>query len=484
MKKYIFTISIILSLWVGIVNAQQGITYQPFALKQVGDSLMIHFEVDVSQGAVSRNASVYLTPFIVSNEKQLKLPVILINGKTRDKVYERQGSFDKERKEEAIYQVVRSSDKEQIKQEYSLVIPFEEWMEESRLTIQKDLCGCTDYLQNTESETLFSSVTLARKPVYEFQPAVAFIRPQVEEIKKRSEQRDAFLDFRVSQTKIDPVYMNNPVELEKIESMLKELKDDANLTVTLVGIKGYASPEGSVALNDRLSRGRAESLRAYLANRKAFPADVFHVEQGGEDWKGLEELVSQSFIEYREEVLAIVRFGGSADERELSLKKLAGGAPYALLLKDYFPKLRRVLCRVDYTVRGFELEEAVKIIQTRPQQLSLEEMFLVANSYEMEDPKFKEVFETAVRLFPENEIANLNAAASALQWGDAERGKKYLDKAPVTNGAYLNNLGVYYLMSRDYQRAKDLFERSVREGSEQAKANLKELNHKIEIEEL
>ena len=80
-------------------------------------------------------------------------------------------------------------------------------------------------------------------------------------------------------------------------------------------------------------------------------------------------------------------------------------------------------------VRSFFIEEAKEILKTKPQQLSLQEMFLVAQTYEPGSPEFNEVFDIAVRLFPDDETANLNAACTDLQKGDLTSAEKHLAKA-------------------------------------------------------
>lgn len=55
-------------------------------------------------------------------------------------------------------------------------------------------------------------------------------------------------------------------------------------------------------------------------------------------------------------------------------------------------------------------------------------MYLVANSYPKGGDDFIKVFDIAVRMYPDDEVANLNAAAVALskRLPDA---RKYLDKS-------------------------------------------------------
>lgn len=47
--------------------------------------------------------------------------------------------------------------------------------------------------------------------------------------------------------------------------------------------------------------------------------------------------------------------------------QLHGGTPYGYLLKYIFPSLRVAICKVNYEVRDFSVEEAKEIIKTRPQ---------------------------------------------------------------------------------------------------------------------
>lgn len=118
-------------------------------------------------------------------------------------------------------------------------------------------------------------------------------------------------------------------------------------------------------------------------------------------------------IEYKDEVLDIIRDIPIEKGRETKLMQLRGGVPYRYMLKYIFPSLRIAICRVNYEVRNFNVDEAKEEIKRRPQNLSLNEMFLVANTYPVGSQEFIDVFETAVRMYPKDEIANINAATAA-----------------------------------------------------------------------
>lgn len=59
--------------------------------------------------------------------------------------------------------------------------------------------------------------------------------------------------------------MNNPQELKKVTDLVAGIKDDPDVTVRAINVIGYASPEGLLSNNQRLSEGRAKALTDYLA---------------------------------------------------------------------------------------------------------------------------------------------------------------------------------------------------------------------------
>ena len=83
---------------------------------------------------------------------------------------------------------------------------------------------------------------------------------------------------------------------------------------------------------------------------------------------------------------------------------------------------------MSYDIKNFNLEEAKEVIKRRPQNLSLNEMFMVANTYPKGSQEFIDIFETAVRIYPESEIANMNAATAALSRNDLVSAKRYLER--------------------------------------------------------
>ena len=139
-------------------------------------------------------------------------------------------------------------------------------------------------------------------------------------------------------------------------------------------------------------------------------------------------------------------------------------------------------------MKNVDVNEAKEVIKRRPQNLSLNEMFMVANSYPVGSREFVEVFEIAVRMYPENDVANINAAAAALSQGNLVAAERYLNRLTVKNvqPEYDNAMGVLALLKEEYDTAENYLNTAARSGLEAAKNNLKELEKKriniVEIE--
>ena len=133
---------------------------------------------------------------------------------------------------------------------------------------------------------------------------------------------------------------------------------------------------------------------------------------------------------------------------------------------------------IHYTVRPYNVEEAKALLKTRPQLLSLEEMYLVAQTYEGGSDEFNEVFDIAVRMYPEDPIANINAAAMELKRGNVDQAVRYLERSDKASAAAQNNQGVYHLLKGDLNQAEACFNKAKSLGSAQADGNLTEVSKK------
>lgn len=421
---------------------------------------------------VSNDRTLTLTPVLTGPDNNVVLPEIVINGRRRQKAYLRAIALDKATTMEIPYNTQEVLN-------YTQVIPYEPWMENAYLNLEEDLCGCGGHQEVLTQEMITNGVSTETKRLAALQPVPSYIQPKAEVVKARSEQYEAHLDFPVGKSVILPDFMSNQTELRNIREMFNKVQNDKKLTITGVYIEGFASPEGPLKLNEQLSKSRAKALKKYLSIHEQIPANLYNVSFGGENWEGLVKALEASNMKEKTEFLNIIRNTSDIALRKEEIKRVGGSAPYRTMLKELYPALRKVNCRIDYTIANFKVDEGKEIIKTQPQYLSLNEMYLVANSYPKGGDDFIKVFDIAVRMYPDDEVANLNAATVALSKKDLPDARKYLDKSNKQTSEYTNNNGIYYLLSGNKDQAIVEFTKAARNGNEAARYNLEEIEKVI-----
>ena len=474
MKKKLIYLIIALAAVIAPAHAQKfmndALTLSDVTLWQQGESLYVGMTMDMKNLTVGSARSLSLVPLLTDGQHNVPLQEIIINGKRREKAYIR-GLAMNQQEPTAI--IVPYNKRETLN--YTQVIPYQPWMANASLQLVETLCGCDNYQEMTAQELITNDVSTEAKRLSAMSPLVAYIQPTVEVVKKRSEQYEAHLDFPVNKYVILTDFMNNHSELVNIHSMFDKIQNDKNLTVTKISIEGFASPEGPLAFNEQLSKKRAVALKDYLVKNEKVPANVYNVTFGGENWDGLVKALETSSMKDKETFLNIIKNTSDDAKRKQEIMRVGGGVPYRTMLKEIYPGLRKVNCKIDYTVINFDVEQGRIIIRENPKYLSLNEMYQVANSYPKGSKDFANVFDIAVRMYPNDPVANLNAAAVALSMKDLNTAVKFMEKADHATAEFLNNTGVYNFLNGDIQRARAAFEQAAKMGNEAAQANLQQL---------
>ncbi len=307
------------------------------------------------------------------------------------------------------------------------------------------------------------------KAIYEPKLFAKYVTPEVEAVKMRNISGQAYLEFRVGRWEILPDFRDNAAELVKIQETVESVKSDTDITITGVTIIGYASPEDFATRNQTLSDNRAKALRDHVAYTQGLRPELIASWGAGEDWKGLDSLVAASDMTEKEQLMEIIRGDESdLDRRENQLRAVAGGVPYRQIRAEMYPKLRRSDYRINYTVVPFTIEKGKEVLRTKPSSLSLNEMFLIANTYDQGSEAFNELFEIAARVFPDSDVANVNAAANALERKDAVLASYHLARVKVHDKTYWNNMGVLQWIQGDMAAAAESFAKSGAIGAQNA----------------
>lgn len=448
----------------------QGLAFDILDLREDNDTLLFRYNALVTPHAIRTGQSLRVIPLLESGDSVLVLPGVTVLGNNRRRVMKRMKRLPPE--------YIRTNICTDTLFEKGFQVPYKLWMDSASLVVEERLTGYRARTTTTRYK-LNNSVELSARTPYEVSPVVAFILPE-KEVKVRHRQGKAYLDFPVGRSVILPTYRRNPEELLKIDDVIRDVVGNSDVLIQGIYIEGYASPEGTYASNDRLSKARAEALRSYIVQKFNLNSGLFKVSNVAEDWEGLVEQVKVSEMAQKEQVLKIIETVGIFDGRESALMRLNGGIPYRLMLKDMFPDLRRVEYQVDYTVKDYDLSQTLVVLQKNPGDLSQLELYTLAFSGEQWGSDFTRILiEVIPKYFPDDAVANTNAAAVLLHGGELATAKRLLQKAG-DSGAALNNLGVLQLLEGDLDAAEFSFEKARAAGCSESAANLEEVRAKRE----
>ncbi len=469
MKRTIF-LSVLLAGLAGAANAQtvvEGVSVDGFGMERHGRYMAVDMNLDLRDLDVEGNRAVLLTPRLVNGRDSIELPSVGIYGRRRYYIYVRNGESLLTGADERSYRASQKPDSIA----YSEVLPYEEWMNGAALSLHRCDYGCCSTLLSEQAGMLGDYAEAVA-----FFPELVYVRPAAEMVKSRSLEGSAYIDFPVNRTVIQPDYRRNGAELGKIRGTIDSVRNDSDITITQVWLKGYASPESPYEHNKELAIGRTEALRAYIRQLYHFDDTVIATDYEPEDWAGLRRYVAASDLEHRAEILALIDSDREPDNKEWAIKKRYP-EEYRYLLEHCYPALRHTDYRIAYDIRGYsDVEEIERILNEQPQKLSLNEFYLVAQKYEPGTDEFTGVWETAVRMYPADPTANLNAANAAMRRGDNAAAERYLAKAGDSPEAVYAR-GALAVRTEDYDTARRYLTEARELGVEEAAATLEELDN-------
>ena len=473
MKRTIFILAILLGIGNMLKTMAQstrditpGVSIENFNMNREGKYLTVEMNLDLNKLNVDANRAVLLTPRLVNGTDSLDLPSVGIYGRRRYYYYVRNGIGSISGENETVYRVSDKPDNVA----YNNLSEYEGWMDGATLKFHRSDWGCC-------REILAEYEGIVGRHREAFFPELVFVQPKAEIMKSRSLSGSAYIDFPVDQTVIYPDYRRNTVELGKIQATIDSVRNDKDVTITSVWLKGFASPESPYKHNTELAIGRTAALKKHIGQLYHFADSIIRTDYEPEDWAGLRRYVEQSNINHRTEILTMIDSDMEPDAKETKIKRTYP-EEYRFMLQNFYPALRHTDYRIDYNIRKFsEAEEIKRIMAEQPQKLSLNEFYLVAGKYEPGTVEFTDVFETAVRIFPNDTIANLNAANAAIRRDDYVRAEQYLEKAgDIPEAVYAR--AALAIRKEDYETARRYLETARDMGLEQAATTLNELNER------
>ena len=405
------------------------------------------------------------TPVLVSRDstQRQRLKSLLITGRRQEIVFQRDGLDD-------IYadnsERIRRLDGQPQTYSYTDAVDRQDWHQGADLWLECDLCGCGDtkdfghaYLGTLQKPDPYDLIRLA-----DIVPAAA--------AKERSLHGTAYITFVVNKWDMNPDYMNNRRELRKITDTLDVMVADPNVSVRQVKIHGWASPESPYEHNKMLAENRAKSLTEYVKKQYNLPAGVFApAEATPENWLGLRKAIEEmdeSVLPHKQQILNIIGdMSLQPDPKELKIKKQYP-AEYQYLLKNVYPGLRRSDYEISFNFSDFTLEQSKEIYKKKPYQLSLREMWDVAQTMEPGSNDYNKVMQTAVNIYPDDPQALVNLANVAIRQKDLLKAESLLERAGDSAEA-INSRAAIAIVQGRYADAERLLQQAAAKGLDVSK---------------
>jgi tetratricopeptide (TPR) repeat protein len=250
-------------------------------------------------------------------------------------------------------------------------------------------------------------------------------------------------------------------ELQLLRQYINTVNQAENLQFTGVAISSYASPDGKLDFNEKLSQKRGEAADKFVksdfqkieeANKEGF----FTNKTTAEDWDGFRTEVEASSIRDKELILRVLSMYSDPAVREEQIRNMAEA--FEVLKTDILPKLRRSKLIINANKIGRSDQEILAQMKSDPKVLDLEEM-LYSSTLTTDLNEQLRFYQAAAESYPKCIRAHNNIAYTQIKLGRYADAVKSLEaaKAIQNNDVVKNNLGYATLLQGDLAKAEEYF---------------------------
>ena len=258
------------------------------------------------------------------------------------------------------------------------------------------------------------------------------------------EAHDANIMFLIQQANIRKSELKSDM-IKEFSNQLNVAAADTAKEIASIELSSYASPDGSVKLNESLASKREKATLSYLNKelKKAKTEGNIDAKFTAEDWEGFQELVNASSIQDKELILRVLSMYNDPEKREQEIKNLS--SVFETLADEILPKLRRSKMILNVDVIGKTDEQLKEMAKNEPSKLNLEELLYAATLVNCSEKEA--IYKSAASQYANDYRAYNNLGALAYKAGKLSEAKSYFDKAySLSKAPEVNsNLGLYSL---------------------------------------
>lgn len=302
---------------------------------------------------------------------------------------------------------------------------------------------------------------------------------------------DADLMFLINQANVRASELKEGTAVSNFNAAVAKATSADNMEVEGIHVSSFASPDGGVEYNEKLSERREQATVDYLQKnfKKGNVTNYGDItsEFTAQDWEGFQRLVTESNIQDKDLILSVLSMYKDPEQREKEIRNLS--SVFDQLAQEILPQLRYSRISASINTIGRSDEEIVAQYKDDASKLSVDEILYAAtltndnkqkediyakaaklypNDYrtfnnlgkaQYVNGKYnaaKENFEKAAALNPKSEEVNMNLGLVKLAEKDYNAARQYFGAAANAEGVN-DALGVYYLRQGDYQTAVKAF---------------------------
>ena len=339
---------------------------------------------------------------------------------------------------------------------YTSTIPYKDAMKMSELVLRiKAVRGkkSLDFDQVKLADGVIATSTLVEKHGKTITMKDNYVRIN-------PENKLADINYQINMAEITSKELKAE-DIALLKEYIKSVSVDPNRQLKSTEVSSYASPDGSMKINEPLSVKRGVTADKFVKKEfdkiEAAKAEGFFNEKTTpEDWDGFKSEVEKSTIQDKELILRVLSMYSDPDVREKEIKNMS--AAFEALKTDILPKLRRSKLAVNVDIIGRSDEQILAQMKADPKALSLEEM-LRAGTLTTDKNEQLMFYQATAENFPNDIRAKNNIGCTYMALGKTDEAIAEFEKAKAiqNNDVVKNNLGFGALVKGDMAKAEEYF---------------------------
>ena len=272
---------------------------------------------------------------------------------------------------------------------------------------------------------------------------------------------EADIKYLIQQSDVRTAETRKP-EILALNEAVKAAQANERVNFTGTLLSAYASPDGPLDLNTKLSSSREKTgmdffTRSFKAAKveDVMKSDLLKTVVTPEDWDGFKKAMEASNVRDKDLILRVLSMYADPEVREKEIKNIT--AAYEEIKVQILPQLRRSKLTVNVELVGLSDQEINAQFDSDPSKLKLEEI-LYAGTLTQDANRKLAIYQAAARYYPNDYRTKNNLGVAYLNLGRTSDAKTALNEArnAENNDIVKNNLAVVALREGNIAAAEEL----------------------------